>query len=193
MTKSKDLALRQDLLERATQHALEHGFSGLSLRTLGEGIGSSARMLIHHFGSKEALLALIVERFEAQFLKTTDQLLTDGSSPLHMLRTLWATFTHPAQQAALRSIFELWGYALMHPAGLEGLKDSFVTAWVTRFTRAFKTSGVAPERAQVLADLTVSTVLGLLLQHLTVPQAPRSQAAFEQFTHWLEGELNQQA
>jgi hypothetical protein len=37
-------------------HILEHGLSDLSLWPLTETIGSSARILIHHFGSKKSLI-----------------------------------------------------------------------------------------------------------------------------------------
>ena len=191
MTKEKDLALRQDLLERATRYALEHGFSDLSLRPLAEGIGTSARMLIHHFGSKENLLALIVERIEGQFLALSDQLLENNTPPLQMLETLWQTFNQPHLQPVLRSLFELWGYALVHPQGLERLLDNLVKDWVGRLTKAFEKAGILPERAAVLAHLTVSTVQGLLLQHLTLGAEHRLEHAFGQLKTWLEQELSQ--
>lgn len=181
--------LRRDLLERATRYALEYGFSNLSLRPLAEGIGTSARMLIHHFGSKEALLALMVAQIEGQFLALTDALLGQGSPPVQMLETLWNTFLQPELGPVTRSLFELWGYSLIHPQGLEHLSESLVTAWVVRLSSAFGQAGLTPLHAEWLAALTVATVQGLLLQRLTVNQEARSQSAFEQFVRWLEREL----
>jgi AcrR family transcriptional regulator len=189
MTKGKDLQLKQDLLEKATLYALEHGFSDLSLRPLADGIGSSARMLIHHFGSKEALLAQIVERIEAQFLALSDQLLEQGAGPLEMLKALWQAFTQPTLEPVMRSIFELWGYALTHPQGFETFLENLVTDWVTRFSSAFEQAGLEPERAATLAHLTVATVEGLLLQRLSGGQEFRIQAAFNHLITWLEQEL----
>jgi AcrR family transcriptional regulator len=45
------------LLERVVDHLLQHGIAQFSLRSAGELIGVSARMLVHHFGSKEQLLS----------------------------------------------------------------------------------------------------------------------------------------
>ena len=42
---------RDELVQAATDHALEHGLIGLSLRPLAAAIGTSDRMLIYHFGS----------------------------------------------------------------------------------------------------------------------------------------------
>jgi AcrR family transcriptional regulator len=45
-----------ELLEQATDHVLEHGLIGLTLRPLAAAIGTSDRMLIYHFGSRDALV-----------------------------------------------------------------------------------------------------------------------------------------
>ena len=189
VTREKNESLKRELLERAVGYALEHGFSGLSLRPLAEGIGTSARMLIHHFGSKEALLNLMVQQIEGQFLTLTETLLAQGSPPVQMLETLWTTFTQPELEPVMRSLFELWGYALIHPQGLEPLSESLVTAWVGRLSSAYRQAGLTLERSEMLASLTVATVHGLLLQRLTVGQETRSQEAFEQYVRWLEREL----
>jgi AcrR family transcriptional regulator len=56
---------RDDLLARAIEAVRAHGWSTLSLRRLAELIGTSHRMLIYHFGSKEGLLTAIVQASEA--------------------------------------------------------------------------------------------------------------------------------
>ena len=43
-----------------------HGVSELSMRDLAAGLGTSPRMLIFHFGSKDALLIKIVRTVEQQ-------------------------------------------------------------------------------------------------------------------------------
>jgi AcrR family transcriptional regulator len=189
MTRQKDAAHRDELLENAVQYVLLHGFSGLSLRPLADGVGSSARMLIHHFGSKEALLGLIVERIEAQFLSLSDRLLEETGDPVRMLRQLWDAFTQPDTEAFQRSTFELWGYALMNPTGLEQLTENLASAWIARFTLGFRHAGLKKSRAETLASLVVATIHGLLLQRLTVRHDAQTHAAFKQFTQWLEGEV----
>ncbi len=52
--------IRQDLLDRATDHVLAEGLIGLSLRPLAAAIGTSDRMLIYHFGTRDALVSEIV-------------------------------------------------------------------------------------------------------------------------------------
>src|SRR6476660_6526976 len=55
---------RKDLIDRVTDHVLEHGLIGLTLRPVAAAIGTSDRMQIYHFESRDALVSA-VEAFEA--------------------------------------------------------------------------------------------------------------------------------
>ena len=57
---------RGALLGRAIGHFAEHGVGDTSLRALAEAIGTSHRMLIYHFGSREGLLAEVTREVEAR-------------------------------------------------------------------------------------------------------------------------------
>jgi AcrR family transcriptional regulator len=51
---------RDDLLAQVTDHVLEHGLIGLTLRPVAAAIGTSDRMLIYHFESRDALVSAVV-------------------------------------------------------------------------------------------------------------------------------------
>ncbi len=51
---------RAEFAEAATDYVLEHGLIGLSLRPLAAAIGTSDRMLLYHFGSKDDLVAAVL-------------------------------------------------------------------------------------------------------------------------------------
>lgn len=51
---------RDQLLRAVSTHVLEHGLIGLTLRPLAAAVGTSDRMLIYHFGSRDALIADVV-------------------------------------------------------------------------------------------------------------------------------------
>ncbi|MHA7818051.1 MAG: TetR/AcrR family transcriptional regulator [Erythrobacter sp.] len=48
---------RETLLPQLAAHVLEHGLVGASLRPLAKAAGTSDRMLIYHFGNKDALVS----------------------------------------------------------------------------------------------------------------------------------------
>jgi AcrR family transcriptional regulator len=51
---------REEFAQAATDYVLEHGLIGLSLRPLAAAIGTSDRMLLYHFGSKDDLVAAVL-------------------------------------------------------------------------------------------------------------------------------------
>jgi AcrR family transcriptional regulator len=54
---AKDPQRRAAWTEVATDYVLEHGLIGLSLRPLAAELGTSDRMVLYHFGSKDELVA----------------------------------------------------------------------------------------------------------------------------------------
>lgn len=64
---------REILLPRLAAHVLAHGLADASLRPLARAAGTSDRMLIYHFGSKEQLVADLLDHLAAMFAATLDQ------------------------------------------------------------------------------------------------------------------------
>ena len=65
-------ARRVELLERAYQYALSHGLGDMSLRPLAAAIGSSPRVLLFLFGSKDGLVRELLARART-FIALTEQ------------------------------------------------------------------------------------------------------------------------
>ena len=81
---------REKLLAKAMAHVEENGVADLSLRGLAAAIGTSHRMLIYHFGSKEGLLIEVIRAVEAQQRALADEMNLDPSlSPSDAARALW--------------------------------------------------------------------------------------------------------
>ena len=84
---------RDTLLRAALAHVVERGLADLSLRTLAEGIGTSHRMLIYHFGSKEGLVAEVVKA------TVSAKKITPTSNPLPIIPELTPTLSPGAESA----------------------------------------------------------------------------------------------
>src|ERR1700751_2424039 len=54
------------LLAKVVDVALAGGISDKSLRAIADAAGTSHRMLIHHFGSRDGLLVAVIKAVEAQ-------------------------------------------------------------------------------------------------------------------------------
>ena len=58
---------RETLLPRLAEHVLEHGLAGASLRPLAKAAGTSDRMLIYHFGSKDELVTALLQHVAGMY------------------------------------------------------------------------------------------------------------------------------
>jgi AcrR family transcriptional regulator len=56
------MSRREDLLDQVTDHVLAEGLIGLTLRPVAASIGTSDRMLLYHFKSRDELVTAVVAR-----------------------------------------------------------------------------------------------------------------------------------
>jgi AcrR family transcriptional regulator len=73
--------IRQRLLDRAVQYVAENGIGDVSLRQLAAALGTSHRMLIHHFGSKQGLWIEIVRAVEERQRGVLSDIIPDPARP----------------------------------------------------------------------------------------------------------------
>ena len=103
---------RADLAQSVAGYLLEHGLAEAGIRALAKSAGTSDRMLIYYFGSKETLIreamALIVQSLSDQL----DSLLGDARRARgRLLAELTAACTEPAFLPMIRLWFEVVGLA----------------------------------------------------------------------------------
>jgi AcrR family transcriptional regulator len=140
MTEAPDR--RDELLGRIIDVLLRKGVSDLSLRPLAASVGSSARLLIYHFGSKEQLLTValkgIRQRIEASIHELTTRQRPDDLPAF--LRMFWNWALLETSQRYFRLIFEIGGVAMQNK---DKFPDEFwggagLVAWIHSFEREFK-------------------------------------------------------
>ena len=176
-------AARDRLLAAALDYVVHNGVSQLTLRTLAEAIGTSHRMLIYHFGSKEGLLVAVIRAVEAaqrQFfaeLTATDPTLSPGDG----IREMWRHFTDPRLGPHERLFFEIYGQALQGRPGTLGLLDDVVDPWVEPVAAYAIERGVPADQARADARLGIAVVRGLLLDLLATGNRQAVNAALERF------------
>ena len=80
---------REELLERVVAFVADAGLTDLSLRRIAEGIGTSHRMLLYHFGSRAGLLAAIGSEVERQQRVAMADLAAGAETPSDVLVGVW--------------------------------------------------------------------------------------------------------
>ena len=96
---------RDDLLRRVVKAAAEGGLARRSLRDLAAQVGTSHRMLIHHFGSREGLLTAVVEAVERDQNERLGELPDDAAEAI---RVSWRRTSVPSLWPIERLFFECY-------------------------------------------------------------------------------------
>src|SRR4051794_18536062 len=103
MSRPRDVVRRDELLAAVVADCAERGLGHRSLREIAGHVGTSHRMLIHHFGSREALMVAIVEVIEARQAELAASL--RGTAAEQLLQ-MWSHLSDPALRPLERLFFE---------------------------------------------------------------------------------------
>jgi AcrR family transcriptional regulator len=171
---------RDRLLAAAVDHVLEHGLSDLSLRELAAAIGTSHRMLLYHFGSKDGLIVAIIRTVEQQ-QRDAFLAIDPHATPADAVREMWRRFTQPGLGPHERLFFEIYGQALQGRPGAVDMLDGVIEDWVAPAIAYARARGANPEVARVDARLSVAVIRGLLLDWLATGDRDAVDAAFERY------------
>jgi AcrR family transcriptional regulator len=102
----QSVSRRDDLLELAYAYVLEHGLADMSLRPLAKAIGSSPRVLLFLFGSKDDLVRALLARAREDELAHADGALE-----------VWAWLAAPEHRGLLTLWTEAYARSLAQPNG----------------------------------------------------------------------------
>jgi AcrR family transcriptional regulator len=181
---------RERLLAAAMGHVAEHGVGNLSLRGLAAALGTSHRMLIYHFGSREGLLIEVIRAVEAQQRAAlAEMLLDEEASPAEVMRRAWQRVADPALWPNERLFFEVYAQALQGSPHALPLLDGIVDLWVKPLTRIAVAQGRPEAEARAEARLGVAVVRGLLLDLLATGEREAVDAAMERYIAALAPEV----
>ncbi len=180
-------ARRRELLDAAYEWVLTHGLADMSLRPLAEAIGSSPRVLLYLFGSKDGLVRALLGRSRADQLRVLEAL-PDDAGLASAAEQLWRWLSAAEHRPLLRLWLEAYSRSVVgEPGPWEGFALETVSDW-DLLLAAHQPSAVigtpegAAERALVLAVLR-----GALLDLLATGDAERTGAAVATHVRALSG------
>ena len=174
---------REKLLHAAIAFVAGHGLTDLSLRRLAEELGTSHRMLIHHFGSKDRLWVAIIREVERRQLAGIADLAPDPAhSFAEATRAWWRHISDPALWPNERLFFEVYGQALQGRSPAVDLLDGIVDSWLEPIAAMAEEAGLPAETARAFARLGIAVTRGLLLDLLATGDRAGVDAAME---HWI--------
>ena len=157
---------REDLLHAATDHVLTHGLIGLTLRPLARAIGTSDRMLVYHFETRDALVSAVVARTTQRAI-TEIESMASARTVRAAVNRLWLAY----QSDPLKGCQDV--YLQAAATGLLGQEPYLSDArasnqrWVEALRTYFVRSGAQPRRVARIVTLVDSALYGFHLDLAT--------------------------
>src|SRR5262245_41286144 len=126
---------RGELLEAAYGYVLEHGLVDISLRPLADALGSRTGVLRFVFGSKEGLVAALLDRARADELRLME-VIPAGADLAAVATAVWRWLADPSREQVLRLWVESYANSLIQPGGpWSGFAERTVRDWLELFER----------------------------------------------------------
>ena len=182
------LSANQRLLDAVVAHFTAEGLADQSLRRIAEAIGTSHRMLLYHFGSKDGLLLAVVREVEA---RTQDRLAALSEDTLDetdtLIRRMWTYLADPALGDFERLFFALYGRALQGDTAIRSLLDDDIAHWLDANVALSAPLGMPADVVRTHARLGLAVTRGLLLDLLATGDREEVEAALEVFAARYRG------
>jgi AcrR family transcriptional regulator len=172
---------RDELLELAYQQALENGLGGLSLRPLATAIGSSPRVLLFLFGSKDGLLRALLARARADELEMLAAMPPNEAQDLAgTAAEVWRWLAASAHRDLLRLWTESYARSLVEPEGpWAGFARETVEDWLDLLARSQAPGRRRSAAGRVERTLVLAILRGALLDLLATGDEARTTLAVE--------------
>jgi AcrR family transcriptional regulator len=155
LARTPDVKRRQQLLDALIQEVAAGGIGNRPLRELAASVGTSHRMLLHHFGSREELLLAIVDEVERRQMTTLSDL---PNEPAEGFAAMWVSLCRPELRPFERLFFECYSRGAQGERPFARMVPGAVDAWLAEVDNA---AGGTSDPAQVRLGLAV--MRGLLL------------------------------
>ncbi|MBT3155187.1 TetR/AcrR family transcriptional regulator [Streptomyces sp. CHD11] len=175
MGRHKQPEIRERILDACVDHALAHGLPD-RLEPFATASGTSTRMLIYHFGTRDALLRETLGRARRRQRDFFGELVSPRPDEpyLSTLRRAWQVMTGPAG----RPYLSMFG-KLRENAGQQlwpGFRRESTTDWLRPLEDGMRSIG-RPE----LGTLVLAVVRGLIMDIEATGDTARADQAFDDF------------
>jgi AcrR family transcriptional regulator len=175
-------ARQRELLELAYAYVLDHGLAGLSLRPLATAIGSSPRVLLFLYGSKDELVRALLARARTDELDLLARLRTSyGGQAAGLVETaevVWDWLAAEEHRAVLKLWVEAYGRSLVETDGpWAEFARSTVRDWLDLLKESQPPRDRRTHQGSIERTLVLAVLRGALLDLLATGEAKRTGAA----------------
>lgn len=186
MGRHVDTDRRAELLDAAATHLVEHGVAHASLDSIARTAGTSSRMLVHHFGTRDALVAGALEVARRRQLRHAEASFVPGPDAVAVLESAWAWFVNPETRKYFRLFQQVAALEKLHgPAAPTDLRARLATDWKPLLHEVLVADPRLRDDADALVDLVIAVYRGLAIELVAQPDEAHLRRAYERFLRAL--------
>lgn len=177
----KTQSRKQDLLDDLIGYLVKHGLADLSLRPMAAAIGTSARLLIFHFGTKERLLQEVLEEMQVR-LQASFTAMAQAGRKVPLLRMFWDWALTEPNYAMLRLLYQLHLLAAQSPKTYGRYLKRNSLNWMELIRAALPPDQRDPHFATLLG----AVFDGLFIEYMSTGDKRRTTETLDRFIRMVQ-------
>jgi AcrR family transcriptional regulator len=180
MVRVADAQRPMELLDAIVGYLVKHGVTELSLRPLAKAVGSSPRVLLYYFGSKEQLLVEAIRRLrDRQRAGFGEMRKARYDEPADLCRAVWKQMSSAESESLFRLSLETYVLALRHPKLFGDFLSSSAEDWLDFLSEPRVRNGASKREARAFATLVIAGFRGFMLDFCASHDRARVDRAVE--------------
>jgi len=178
-----DYAKRDEIIGAAAVVLARRGVIETSLRALAAELGTSARMLIHHFGTKERLIFAILTRQQRSAMSNTSDLELPTSVAAHRAWCFedWYECTRGERSDTLRIVEQLFGAACSRDNPYRQYTWDTLTLLTHNSQARLEALGMPSRMAESRSRIALAALQGLIIEFFTAEDPADVDETFVRF------------
>jgi AcrR family transcriptional regulator len=160
-----------ELLDAIVHYLTKHGLADLSLRPLAKAVGSSPRVLLYYFGSKEKLVVKVLAEVRQRQRAIYGEI--QAATFEEACRIIWKHMSAPDSEPLFRLFFEAYGIALRQPRLYKEFLHSTIADWLAFMADSLCREGYGHKQARAFATLVLAGFRGFMLDYCTTRDRKR--------------------
>ena len=177
--KTRQTDRRAELIHAVADHLVSRGHARDSLREMAAEIDTSARMLVHHFSTREPLIDAALEQVRDRQLRVARNMLRPGNDAISTLGGVWRWFERDDTRRYFLLFEDVEVRERIKPSNSGAFAARLGTDWRPLFADMFRSDARFAHDADLLAHLVVVTLRGFARDRAARADVPDQRRAFE--------------
>ncbi len=187
MSRSVNEKRPEELRDAIVKYLTRHGLADLSLRPLAKAVGSSPRVLLYYFGSKEKMVVKVLSELRQRQRTGYGQI--QAASFAEACQIIWKHMSAPDSEPLFRLFFEAYGMALRHPQRYKVFLHDTIEDWLRFIADPLCREGYERREARAFATVVLAGLRGFMLDYCSTRDRKRLNRAVGLWLRTLDSML----